>query len=56
MGFTSANNSNVNQSNGKYEINNLIFPSRHVFTTIKSIAKILDYFILLALLIVCGQQ
>ena len=37
MGFTSANNTNV--GNGKYEINNLIFPSRHVFTTIKSIDK-----------------
>ena len=37
MGYKSAKNTNV--GNGKYESNNLIFPSRHVFTTIKSIDK-----------------
>ena len=45
MGFKSAKNiRNVNQSNGKYEVDDLIFPSRFVYSTIKSIDRNLKFF------------
>ena len=43
MGFTSANNSNVNHSNGNYEVDGIIFASRFLFTTIKSIDRNLRF-------------
>ena len=45
MGFKSAKNTNnVNQSNGKYEVDGVIFPSRFVFTTIESLDRNLRFF------------
>ena len=41
MGYKSAKKSNVSED--KYEINNLVFPSRHVFTTIQSIDRNLRF-------------
>ena len=41
MGFKSAKKTNVSED--KYEINNLVFPSRHVFTTIQSIDRNLRF-------------
>ena len=42
MGFKSAKNtSNVNQSNGKYEVDDIIFYSKFVFETIQSIDEYL---------------
>ena len=44
MGFKSAKNiRNVNHSNGNYEVDDLIFPSRIVFTTIESIDRNLRF-------------
>ena len=43
MGFTSANNSNVNHSNGNYEVDGIIFASRFVYKTIKRIDRNLRY-------------
>ena len=44
MGFKSANNSNnVKHSNGNYEVDGIIFPSRFVFTTIESIDRNLKF-------------
>ena len=40
MGYKSAKNtSNVNQSNGNYEVDDIIFATRFVFRAIKSIDK-----------------
>ena len=39
MGFTSANNASVNQSNGNYEVDGIIFASRFIYRTIKSIDR-----------------
>ena len=45
MGFKSAKNTrNVNQSNGKYEVDDIIFPSRFVFSIIESIDRNLKFF------------
>ena len=45
MGFKSAKNtSNVNQSNIRYKVANIIFPSRFVYSTIKSIHRNLKFF------------
>ena len=45
MGFKSAKNTrNVNQSNGKYEVDDIIFPSRFVFSIIESIDRNLRFF------------
>ena len=44
MEFKSASNSNnVNHSNGNYEVDGIIFPSRFVFTTIESIDRNLRF-------------
>ena len=43
MGFESANNTNVNQSNGNYEVDVIIFASRFVFRTFKSIDRNLRF-------------
>ena len=43
MGFTSANNANVNQSNGNYEVDSIIFASRFIYRTIKSIDRNLRF-------------
>ena len=44
MGFKSAKNTrNVNQSNGNYEVDGIIFASRFVFTTIESIDRNLRF-------------
>ena len=44
MGFKSAKNiRNVNHSNGKYEVDGILFPSRFVFTTIESIDRNLRF-------------
>ena len=43
MGFTSANNTNVNQSNGNYEVDGIIFASRFIYRTIKSIDRNLRF-------------
>ena len=44
MGFKSAKNTrNVNNSNGNYEVDGLIFPSRFVFLTIASIDRNLRF-------------
>ena len=44
MGFKSATNiRNVNQSNGNYEVDDLIFPSRLVFTTFESLDSNLKF-------------
>ena len=40
MGFKSTTQSNIRQ----HEVNNLIFPSRNIFSTIESINKNLDFF------------
>ena len=44
MGFTSANNSNVNQSNGNYEIGGLVFPSYDLYGVLEMINRNLSYF------------
>ena len=45
MGIKSAKNThNVNQSNGKYEVDDIIFPSRFVFSIIESIDRNLRFF------------
>ena len=57
MGFKSAKNTrNVNQSNGKYEVDDIIFPSRFVFSTIESIDRNLRFFIHERFLINCGRE
>ena len=44
MGFKSAKNTrNVNQSNGNYEVDGIIFASRFIFTTIESIDRNLRF-------------
>ena len=46
MGFTSSNNTNntnVNQSNDDYEVDDIIFPSKFVYKTIKKINKNLKF-------------
>ena len=46
MGFTSSNNTNntnVNQSNDDYEVDDIIFPSKFVYKTIKKINKNLQF-------------
>ena len=44
MGFKSAKNTrNVKQNNGKYEVDDIIFPSRLVFSTIESIDRNLRF-------------
>ena len=45
MGFKSAKNTyNIKQSNGKYEVDGVIFPSRFVFTNIESLDRNLRFF------------
>ena len=43
MRFESADNTNVNQSNGNYEVDGIIFASRFVFRTIKGIDRNLRF-------------
>ena len=43
MGFTSANNTNVNQSNENYEVDGIIFASRFICRSIKSIDRNLRF-------------
>ena len=43
MGFTSSNNTNVNQSNDDYEVDDIIFLSKFVYKTIKKINKNLQF-------------
>ena len=44
MGIKSASkSSNVKHSNGNYEVDGIIFPSRFVFTTIESIDRNLSF-------------
>ena len=43
VGKSEKNNRNVNHSNGNYEVDGLIFPSRFVFSTIASIDRNLKF-------------